>query len=168
MLGRMKMSVDGALEVYERFGSQVFGNPRTMHIRSILWRPRSKYNHRTFLGVLRNVVAENVPRAQDGQANDFYPQPNPNDCKTYEIVFIPLYICHSWLLSRVVVAIQVGNAANKPFLFRTYDHEVLPNAVPGRSSRVRNPGRAYNAKICEIARATTAAPVFFSSMIING
>ncbi|KAI5815146.1 acyl transferase/acyl hydrolase/lysophospholipase [Pyronema omphalodes] len=147
MLGRIKMSVDDALEVYEQFGSKVFGNPRTMHVRSPLWWPRSKYNWRTFVEVLKKVVGDNIPQADDGQANDFYPQPNPNDCKT------------------VVVAVRDGNSANKPFLFRTYDHEVPANVR--LDPLERNPGRAYIAKICEIARATTAAPGYFSAMTIN-
>jgi hypothetical protein len=91
MLGRVKIGVDAALAAYEELGSQIFGHPRLMHVRSVLWWPKSKYNHRKFLEILQRAVEKAVPRAQDGQTNDYYPQPNPNDCKTCEITYIPSY-----------------------------------------------------------------------------
>ncbi|CCX07823.1 Similar to Calcium-independent phospholipase A2-gamma; acc. no. Q8K1N1 [Pyronema omphalodes CBS 100304] len=64
----------------------------------------------------------------------------------------------------VVVAVEIGTVDNRPFLFRSYDHED-PNTT---SPTVRNPGRAYNTKIYKVCRATTAAPGYFPSINING
>jgi len=52
-----------------------------------------------------------------------------------------------------------------PFLFRTYN-----NLSPGWNNGpgIRNPGKAYNARIWKVARAATAAPGLFSAMKLDG
>ena len=45
MLGRLHMTVEECLEVYENLADHVFGHPRHLHIRRPPWIPRDKYDH---------------------------------------------------------------------------------------------------------------------------
>ena len=56
MLGRLRMNVSDCITEYETLGKKVFGRPRTGHIRSLLWLPRDKYDHRILEDVIEDVV----------------------------------------------------------------------------------------------------------------
>ena len=47
---------------YENLGSKVFGHSRWCHLRSPLWFPREKYNHKVLKEVVQGVVNERVPK----------------------------------------------------------------------------------------------------------
>lgn len=61
MLGRLRMNVDDCISEYETLGKKVFGRPRTGHIRSLLWWPRDKYDHRNLEDVIEDVVRRRKP-----------------------------------------------------------------------------------------------------------
>ena len=60
MLGRLRMSLEEALQAYAAFGTSVFGQGRWFHERSVLFLPRSKYATRkvrkAILAVIRNKL----------------------------------------------------------------------------------------------------------------
>ena len=62
MLGRLRMNIDDCIQDYENFGSKVFARSRWCHLRSPLWFPREKYNHKVLKEVVQNVVNARVPK----------------------------------------------------------------------------------------------------------
>jgi hypothetical protein len=44
MLGRLRMSVDQAIDSFIDFGNAVFGHPRVFHVTSAYFPPRAKYS----------------------------------------------------------------------------------------------------------------------------
>ena len=62
MLGRLRMNIDDCIHDYENLGSKVFGHSRWCHLRSPLWFPREKYNHKVLKEVVQGVVNERVPK----------------------------------------------------------------------------------------------------------
>jgi len=85
MLGRLRMDVDDCLTEYTTLGSQVFGKPRVMHVKSFFWWPKSKYNRRKYEEILREAIARALPEEQsDGQKDDYYPQLVEEQCRTLE------------------------------------------------------------------------------------
>lgn len=61
MLGRLRMNIDACIHDYEYFGGKVFGHSRWFHIRSPLFWPRDKYNHKKLEKAVREVVERRVP-----------------------------------------------------------------------------------------------------------
>lgn len=55
------MNVDDCISEYETLGKKAFGRPRTGHIRSLLWWPRDKYDHRNLEDVIEDVVRRRKP-----------------------------------------------------------------------------------------------------------
>lgn len=58
MLGRLRMSIDDAIEEFTSLAGEVFGSPRYFHIRGPLFWPRSKYDHAVLERVVANLTNE--------------------------------------------------------------------------------------------------------------
>ena len=56
------MTIEDCLEEYENLGDVVFSHSRWLHIRSPLWVPREKYDHKKLEKVVKDVVNRKVPR----------------------------------------------------------------------------------------------------------
>lgn len=65
MLGRLRMNIDDCITEYENIGSELFGKPRWFHIRSPLFFPREKYNHKVLENIIQTIVNERVPKIAD-------------------------------------------------------------------------------------------------------
>lgn len=61
MLGRLRMNIDDCIRDYEYFGERVFGHSRWFHIRSLLFWPRDKYDHRVLEEAVQKVVETRGP-----------------------------------------------------------------------------------------------------------
>ncbi|MCJ1450133.1 hypothetical protein MMC28_000462 [Mycoblastus sanguinarius] len=154
MLGRLRMNIDDCIFDYETLGGKVFGHPRWFHLRSILWLPRDKYNHRVLNDVVMDVVRRRAPKIDSfpgGQNFSF----DENRCRT------------------VVVSYQEpkdGKGLEQPYLFRTYKNLRLDDepAAPGDRPLIRNPGEAQDILMWQVARATSAAPGYFKPVKIDG
>jgi hypothetical protein len=84
MLGRLRMGVEDCLAQYPRLGNEIFGKPRWMHLKSPLWRPRSKYNCRKLEKLLQGIIDELVGQSEtDGQLNNRYPAFEQDQSRTY-------------------------------------------------------------------------------------
>ena len=59
------MNIDDCISEYEKLGAEVFGHSRWFHIRSLLWWPRDKYNHRVLENVIKDVVGRRVPKVPE-------------------------------------------------------------------------------------------------------
>lgn len=65
MLGRLRMTVDEALDQYAEFGNEVFGKPRWFHERSLLWYPRAKFSCRKTRDAFKSVVYRSIISQRD-------------------------------------------------------------------------------------------------------
>ena len=148
MLGRMRLSVQEAIDAYLRFAQQVFGNPR--HLR---W---TKYSAQTFEKVLKGVLTDHCKCAEGNcyGENERMRQPD-----------------WGWSQQRRCMTTVVAQRAQpkrqveETWLFRSYDH--LPDDALEAGDRM-NPGYADDeVRIWQVARATTAAPGFFPQMKIG-
>ncbi|KAL9115826.1 MAG: hypothetical protein Q9227_000194 [Pyrenula ochraceoflavens] len=153
LLGRLRLSVDDALEEYEKMGGFVFGHGRTFSIRGPLLFPRDKYSEKRFVEVVKHAVNTRLPRQTFGDH---------------------LFISHERMCKTVAVAFDsqkvegyTGFSTQGPYLFRSYDHH--PN-VRGNQAFIpheRNPGYSPRVPIWQVARATSAAPTYFNSITIG-
>lgn len=81
MLGRLRMNIDDCIHKYEYFGEKVFGHSRWFNIRSPLFWPRDKYDHKALETAVQAVVDDRVqyvasfPRSQNFAFNE-------NRCRT--------------------------------------------------------------------------------------
>ena len=79
MLGRLHMTVEECLEVYENLADHVFGHPRHLHIRRPPWIPRDKYDHSRLEEIIKEIVSQRSPT---GHNKTGFPQPNEDMCRT--------------------------------------------------------------------------------------
>lgn len=59
------MSVDDCISEYEQLGERIFGHPRWFHVRSPLFWPRDKYNHKALETIIRDLVQQKIPEDED-------------------------------------------------------------------------------------------------------
>ena len=78
MLGRLSMTVDECIEAYENLGDKVFGHPRRLHIKNVLY-PKDKYNHKNLEDVIKDIIKQRDPQ---GRARASFQQPNEDMCRT--------------------------------------------------------------------------------------
>ena len=80
------MNIDDCIREYESLGAKVFGHSRMFHLRSPLWWPRDKYNHKTLEDVVKDVVKRRVPKVAEfpGGRNFAFDE---NRCRTYGWAF---------------------------------------------------------------------------------
>ncbi|KAI9762855.1 MAG: hypothetical protein M4579_000208 [Chaenotheca gracillima] len=155
LLGRLRISVDDAIEEYETLAGEIFGHPRIASIRPswrgpILW-PRDKYNGQRIVNVVNDVVTRRLGVKPTDIGQNLLSS-HPHMCKTLVV---------SYQQRKVEDA---GDSSAEPaYLFRSYDHH------PCRPKKAwqRNPGFAHRVPIWQVARATSAAPTYFDSITIE-
>lgn len=84
MLGRLRMSIDDCIAEYETLGPKVFAQSRWFHLRTPLFWPRDKYDHRSLEKAIREVVDRRSPFVAGGDKNF---ASDENRCRTYGIIF---------------------------------------------------------------------------------
>ncbi|KAI9777994.1 MAG: hypothetical protein M1816_004291 [Peltula sp. TS41687] len=155
MLGRIRMSIDDALAQYDTVGNQVFGNPRMLHRRfSILNYVKPKYRSRDMKKAVLEVVRKGLDdelRQWETHEEDTSLESDPAQCRTLAIAY----------------GYHVAKGVKKSYIFRSYTH-------PFPSPRTQYPGPLLNAGLAnreplwKIARATSAAPRYFSQIDFSG
>ena len=154
MLGRLRMNIDDCVSEYERLGGKVFGHSRWFHLRSLLWFPRDKYNHRNVEYAVKGVVSDKIPKIAKfpgGQNFGF----DENRCRTVVLSY-----------QQQTNEEAKANGIERPYLFRTYKNLHQSESAEGRLTD-RNPGPAHDIPIWQVARATSAAPSYFKPMKIH-
>ncbi|KAM0491744.1 hypothetical protein ACHAP8_010373 [Fusarium lateritium] len=163
MLGRLRLSVDEALDTYKSFGNAVFGRPRWFHERSLLWYPRAKFSCRKTRAAFQEAIIKALERNHNCGSY------NTRDCLPDEADTEPLKyredrtrtIAISWVINK-------ESGVSKEFVWRSYDNDFSPTSNDSNSWTPSNAGPAHTTAIWEVARATTAAPVYFESIKIRG
>ncbi|TAQ86448.1 hypothetical protein B7494_g5222 [Chlorociboria aeruginascens] len=141
MLGRLRMNIDDCITEYEQLAGSVFGHPNIFHQTFLptacLKRP--KYDTRVLERVIQDVITRRGENSTD--------------------------IRRTLKTGREICRVRDGHDNTEktgltwesPYIFRSYDHY-------RRTPFVRNPGKASDYPLWEVARATTAAPLYFSPM----
>lgn len=146
MLSRLRMSVDECIEEYKSLGQRVFGHPRPLSLKGLIWH---KYNHKVLEEVVRSVTARYKEESE------------------FEVGFPS-----AEELCRTIVLAYANTASESevPYIFRTY--RTLPLQLDrsrsmSRQRTFRNQGSAPGLPIWQIARATSAAPGYFPPIKIQ-
>ncbi|VUC32771.1 unnamed protein product [Clonostachys rosea] len=152
MLGRLRMSVDEALEQYEDFGNEVFGKARWWHERSLFWYPRAKYSSRKTREAFQKVVLKSLQQGEHSAVTESF---EDREDRTRTMVI-------SWNIKKQSVK---GCYIWRSYRFKLKDN---PKAETRRSNNwiPCNP-RDFFVPIWQVARATTAAPRYFESIKID-
>ncbi|KAM0794622.1 acyl transferase/acyl hydrolase/lysophospholipase [Usnea florida] len=144
MLSRFRMSVDDCIKEYKALGAKVFGNPRPLAKGAILWH---KFDCRTLEAAIIDVTQRHC---QPGDFGDYYPM-DEDVCKC------------------IVLAYADSGETDYAYPFRTYQ-----TRRPLRRSRsqahhggIGTYGDAPKLPIYKVARATSAAPTYFSPITIE-
>ncbi|KAF4342803.1 calcium-independent phospholipase A2-gamma [Fusarium beomiforme] len=155
MLGRLRMSVDQALDAYKDFGNAVFGKPRWFHERSILWYPRAKFSCRKTREAFQLIIYRCLQRERECFPSEADTEPlKYREDRTRTIAV-------SW-------AINKEGGVSKQYVWRSYDNNFTPKSNDSNCWKPSNAGPADTTAIWEVARATTAAPRYFESIKIRG
>jgi patatin-like phospholipase/acyl hydrolase len=141
LLGRLRMSVDKAIEEYEMLSAKVFEAPPSRLKRSL-----TKYNSIARWETLRKHFESMRPMRPSYFEKSHHFKSDPFRCRT--------------------IVCSIKSTKNKdfqtPFLFRSYDH--IKNPVSPNIILERNPSDSHTFDIWQVARATSAAPLFFKSI----
>ena len=154
MLGRLRMNIDDCVSEYEKLGGEIFGRSRWFHVRSLLWFPRDKYNHRKVEKAVKEVVSEKIPKIAKFPGGENFGF-DENRCRTVVLAYQQQTNEQAKL-----------DGVEGPYLFRTYKNLHWSDSAADRQTD-RNPGPAHDIPIWWVARATSAAPGYFKPMKIQ-
>ncbi|KAG5758689.1 hypothetical protein H9Q72_013178 [Fusarium xylarioides] len=155
MLGRLRMSVDQALDTYKSFGNAVFGKPRRFHELSLSYWPRAKYSCRQTREAYKKIIYDTLQREREC---------DPSEVETEQLKYREdrtRTIAISW-------AINKKTGVNKEFVWRSYANDFRPKENDPTRCIPSNAGPAHRSAIWKVARATTAAPGYFEAIKLMG
>lgn len=140
MLGRLRMSVDEAIEEYKELSAKVFERPSSPWKR-ILTNYDSTERRENLKDQFDSLPPTRLPSPQE-QANQF--KSDRARCRT------------------IVCSMKSNEDKNfqTPFLFRSYDRKT---SYTSRTPFERNPDDSNTFAIWQVAKATSAAPSYFKS-----
>ncbi|CAD6580977.1 MAG: hypothetical protein ASARMPRED_000388 [Alectoria sarmentosa] len=138
MLGRLRMSVDEAIQEYKELSANVFEKP-TSRLKRFLTKYDSTARREKLKGQF-DALKSTRPSPQE-EGNQF--KSDRDRCRTI--------VCS--------IKSSENNNFQTPFLFRSYDRK-MSCSTPFE----RNPGDLNTFAIWEVARATSAAPSYFKSI----
>ncbi|KAF2731010.1 FabD/lysophospholipase-like protein [Polyplosphaeria fusca] len=158
MLGRFRMPVQDCLDEYMQMGSRIFGRPRWICQRNIGLGQRPKYSHKRMKEVFKDVTAKRCEATDSIKPVEF--PSTPGVCKTFVTT------------QRREGADGAKGSAIYPYLIRSYDNEKGEKHTVGRAATgasyndltQKKYGKADPFEIWEVARAATAAPMYFKAI----
>ena len=135
MLGRLRASVQTTLELYEHAWEETF-RKRQYRFRQLFRVREIKYEEKALRAMRESLPPPGKP-SWDEDNVEFLS--DSFRCKTI--------IC--------TLRMEGSESARTPYLFRSYRHAKSPDPLE------RNPGQGESFQILEVARATSAAPMYF-------
>ncbi|PSN75297.1 FabD/lysophospholipase-like protein [Corynespora cassiicola Philippines] len=161
MLSRLEMNIDDALEQYDLVGNEVFAKHRHFHSIKAMGIIRPQYKTINIEAALRKVIKKGAFKEETLLKLQ---------AKRSEEEEVPL----AWDTSRcrtIVVAHEQkkgSNPSNAGYLFRSYDHPFPWQYEVEEDEKPLNPGHAHHYPIWKVARATSAAPLYFKTIEFGG
>ncbi|KAI1458357.1 FabD/lysophospholipase-like protein, partial [Annulohypoxylon moriforme] len=157
MLGRFRMTVEDCIDEYTNLAGEVFGHPRRLHdLNTYGLIKRCKYDTKKFEAVIKDVITRRVESGRNNLPNALFDT--------------------EFGLSRVLVIanrIASEGVVTDLRLFRSYEinnhqkpERQLTQLSLRRDSRNEHGGRSGDLSVWQVARATTAAPMYFEPMEI--
>ncbi|KAF2849951.1 FabD/lysophospholipase-like protein, partial [Plenodomus tracheiphilus IPT5] len=148
---------------YETLSHSVFGKPRLISQRSIGVVQRSKYSAQSMEDVFKDVTR----RRCEGSARTMHNFTPPSFGPSIEGTCATLVIFHHF--SHMVTTLrktktEKGINPETLYLIRSYDNDPDPRPVHHMN---KNYGQAEKMKIWQVARAATAAPMYFSELKVT-
>ena len=144
MLGRFRMTVDDVIKEYEELAAKVFERPPSRLKRSwINYKPAARWEN------LRKQFESMRPMRPSYFEESHRFKSDPTRCRT------------------IVCSIKSTQRKDfqEPFLFRSYTHKSPESSnTPLERALERNPSESHPFDIWQVARATSAAPLFFKSV----
>ncbi|KAH0021846.1 FabD/lysophospholipase-like protein, partial [Aureobasidium melanogenum] len=162
MLGRLRMSIQQCIDVYERFGTQIFAKKRPFYFPG-----RTKYDCSELESIISEVAQRHSP-TNDGSAPQLWDpliSSEQNRLQNQRAGNQPAP-CRVGVLS--IQENPDNHEYEKLHLFRSYFNPT-PYADTGNLIQLHlNLDAQRGSSICKIARATSAAPTYFHSVKIDG
>jgi hypothetical protein len=160
ILGRLRMTVDEALELYRKVGDDLFGSRRS----SVPL--MTKYHHEPLEKAVREVVSKRCHSHANCDGNDLHPW-DSDRLETIVQQPVPFKIDDPRVCQSCCLTATHDENISEAYLLRSYPHYYSDNA-PNWITRY-NEG-ADPIEIWKMCRATTAAPFFFEMLktVIDG
>ncbi|EWZ52500.1 acyl transferase/acyl hydrolase/lysophospholipase [Fusarium oxysporum Fo47] len=144
MLGRVRMTVDRAIDNFIDFGNSVFGHLQLFHVTSAYFRPRAKYSAVKACEAFKKIVTSRFPSTLS---------------EALSLVSLcpwATFVMDGGCTKTMAISYRVDDNVEKAHIWRSYDYPDS-NTCLDRS-----------AEIWEVAMATSATPGYFSPIKING
>ncbi|OTB16831.1 hypothetical protein K445DRAFT_10388 [Daldinia sp. EC12] len=152
MLGRFRMTVDDCIDEYKHLAGDVFGHPRYLHYMNSFI-PRCKYSTENFEAVIKEVI---VRRVEDGVKH------NPQNVR-FET---EPGLCRVFVIASKT---ESDGTVDEHRFFRSYDINTRRRprselASFAAKSQAKHSGSPGDVCVWHVARATTAAPMYFKPL----
>ncbi|KAI1477214.1 FabD/lysophospholipase-like protein [Daldinia eschscholtzii] len=152
MLGRLRMTVDDCIDEYKHLAGDVFGHPRYLHYMNSFI-PRCKYSTENFEAVIKEVI---VRRVEDGVKH------NPQNVR-FET---EPGLCRVFVIASKT---ESDGTVDEHRFFRSYDINTRRRprselASFAAKSQAKHSGSPGDVCVWHVARATTAAPMYFKPL----
>jgi len=144
MLGRLAMSIDDCIDQYVGMGEKLFGAQRSSIPPTLKYGTMKKNTHK-LQKMLQDMVNSRRTQASIDDQGRF--ATSSDRCRT------------------IVVTVRETRSSSVPYLFRSYNNKNLQEDLDPIH---QNPGLPLDCPIWKVCRATTAAPLYFKPMKIEG
>jgi hypothetical protein len=151
ILGRLRMSVTEALELYRKVGDDLFGKRRSQIPL------RTKYYHEPLEQAVKDIISSRCTEHENCDGNDLHPW----DASNLDLILqqpVPFDVDQPRVCQSCCLTATHDENISEAYLLRSYPHYYSENA-PNWITRY-NEG-ADPIPIWQVTRATSAAPFFF-------
>ncbi|KAG5782191.1 hypothetical protein H9Q73_004167 [Fusarium xylarioides] len=139
MLGRLRMSVNQAIDNFIDFGNTVFGRPRLFHHRSSYFTPRAKYPAANVHRALQKIISDGTYRESGILTGSGW------DLAGNKAIFQE----DGGGIRTIVISCPFKGEVARAHIWKSYDHK-------------------QHTRIWEVASATSANPYYFDPIKIDG
>ncbi|KAI0379889.1 FabD/lysophospholipase-like protein [Hypomontagnella monticulosa] len=151
MLGRFRMTVDDCIHEYKSLSGKVFGKSRPLHALNSPF-PFCKYNTKKFEEVIKDVIVRRVENGRDNPQNVRFDTEHG--------------MCRVFVIANTA---DSNHSINDHRFFRSYEISTHLRPQPTQVSyfqgmRGQHSGRPRDVCVWHVARATTAAPLYFKPL----
>ncbi|KAI8931455.1 hypothetical protein NX059_011781 [Plenodomus lindquistii] len=170
MLARLRMTIPQCLDLYRRFGQELFG-----HRRNVL--PlATKYHHQPLEQAVQDIVSQYCKNHKDCDGRDMHPWDDELDKPVVDPA-PSLESSATWshgpgltnptprICQSICLTATHSGQIDEAYLLRSYNHVYNPHIAPAWVTPYNTGADALS--IWQVSRATTAAPFYFSMLVAD-